>query len=161
MKIARATLTVAEQETCPVTRAKLGSMGAPIPVPVKDRKVWVCCESCTEKLASRPGRYLDDDAPAPSGSVISVPESAVVDEGSRQLVYVEADPGVFEGRAVVLGRRIGDRFPVISGLEPGDRVAAAGAFLIDAESRLSAGGSAGPELRAEGPSESAHGDHGR
>jgi len=161
MKIARASLTVAEQETCPVTRAKLGSMGAPIPVAVKDRKVWVCCESCTEKLASRPGRYLDDDAPAPAGSVVSVPESAVVDEGSRQLVYVESDPGVFEGRVVVLGHRIGDRFPVVSGLEPGDRVAAAGAFLIDAESRLSSGGSARPVAQAAAPTESAHGEHRR
>ena len=37
---------------------------------------------------------------------------------------------------VVLGPRIGDRFPVLDGLAPGDKVAAAGAFLIDAESRL-------------------------
>jgi Cu(I)/Ag(I) efflux system membrane fusion protein len=161
MKIARASLTVAEQKTCPVTRAKLGSMGAPISVEVKDRKVWVCCEGCTAKLASRPGRYLDDDAPAPAGSVISVPESAVIDEGSRQIVYVETDPGVFEGRVVVLGHRIGDRFPVVSGLEPGDKVAAAGAFLIDAESRLSAGGTPAHEAHAEGPTASAHGEHRR
>jgi Cu(I)/Ag(I) efflux system membrane fusion protein len=51
-------------------------------------------------------------------------------------VYVEASPGVFEGRAVVLGARSGDSFPVLDGLAPGDRIAAAGAFLIDAETRL-------------------------
>ena len=51
-------------------------------------------------------------------------------------MYVEVAPGVFEGRAVVLGPRSGDAFPVLDGLAPGDRIAAAGAFLIDAESRL-------------------------
>ena len=65
-----------------------------------------------------------------------MPESAVIDTGSRKVVYVESEPGVFEGREVVLGPRIGDRFPVLEGLAPGEKVAAAGAFLIDAESRL-------------------------
>ena len=68
-----------------------------------------------------------------------MPESAVIDTGSRKVVYVEAEPGVFEGREVVLGPRTGDRFPVLEGLAPGEKVAAAGAFLIDAESRLNPG----------------------
>jgi len=161
LKISRASLTVDEQKTCPVTRAKLGSMGDPISVAVKDRKVWVCCDSCTAKLASQPTRYIDDETPAPAGSVVSVPESAVVDDGARQIVYVETDPGVFEGRIVALGHRIGDRYPVLSGLEPGDRVAAAGAFLIDAESRLTAGASPRHEHQASEPPEPARGEHRR
>ena len=68
-----------------------------------------------------------------------MPESAVIDTGTRKVVYVETEPGVFEGREVVLGPRIGDRFPVLEGLAPGEKVAAAGAFLIDAESRLNPG----------------------
>ena len=40
---------------------------------------------------------------------------------------------------VVLGPRTGDRFPVLEGLAPGEKVAAAGAFLIDAESRINPG----------------------
>ena len=71
--------------------------------------------------------------------MLSVPESAVIDTGDRKLVYVETLPGVFEGRAIVVGSRVGDRYPVLDGLAPGDRVAAAGAFLIDAESRLNSG----------------------
>src|SRR5262249_17414894 len=73
-------------------------------------------------------------APAPEGEVLSVPESAVIDTGARKVVYVEAEPGVYEGREVVLGPRVGDRFPVLDGLAPGERVAAAGPFLIDAPS---------------------------
>jgi Cu(I)/Ag(I) efflux system membrane fusion protein len=72
----------------------------------------------------------------PRDEVLSVPESAVIDTGGRKIVYIEAEPGVFEGREVVLGTRIGDRFPVLEGLAPGETVAAKGAFLIDAESRL-------------------------
>ena len=68
--------------------------------------------------------------------MLNVPESAVIDTGNRKVVYIEAEPGVYEGREVVLGPRIGDRFPVLDGLAPGEKVAAKGAFLIDAESRL-------------------------
>jgi Cu(I)/Ag(I) efflux system membrane fusion protein len=71
--------------------------------------------------------------------VLSVPESAVIDTGPRKVVYVETEPGVFEGREVVLGPRSGDRFPVLDGLAAGETVATAGAFLIDAESRLNPG----------------------
>ena len=53
-----------------------------------------------------------------------MPESAVIDTGTRKVVYVEAEPGVFEGREVVLGPRTGDRFPVLEGLAPGEKVAA-------------------------------------
>jgi Cu(I)/Ag(I) efflux system membrane fusion protein len=136
--------TVQEQEICPVTRAKLGSMGAPIPVQVTSRKVWVCCAGCPDKLKAEPGKYLArlEHRHAPGGSVLSVPETAVIDTGERKLVYVETEPGVFEGRVVVLGPRINDRYPVLEGLSPGETVAAAGAFLIDAESRLNQGSSA-------------------
>ena len=72
----------------------------------------------------------------PAGQVLAVPESAVVDTGSRTVVYVERMPGVFDGVEVVLGPRCGDFYPVVLGLEPGRRVASAGAFLIDAETRL-------------------------
>jgi Cu(I)/Ag(I) efflux system membrane fusion protein len=128
--------TVEEQKVCPVTNAKLGSMGDPIPVEIEGRKVWTCCSACPPKLKAEPAKYLARLAPAPRDEVLSVPESAVIDTGSRKIVYVEAEPGVFEGRVVVLGQRIGDRFPVLDGLSAGEKVAAAGAFLIDAESRI-------------------------
>lgn len=70
------------------------------------------------------------------GTVLSVPCSAVIDDGSRSLVYVERGAGMFDGTIVTLGPRCGESFPVVSGLEPGDRIAATGGFLIDAETRL-------------------------
>jgi Cu(I)/Ag(I) efflux system membrane fusion protein len=132
----RTDLTAAEQKTCPVTNLKLGSMGDPVPVEVEGRRVWTCCGNCPPKLKAQPAKYLARLAPPPRDEVLSVPESAVIDTGTRKVVYVEAEPGVYEGREVVLGTRIGDGFPVLDGLAPGEKVAAKGAFLIDAESRL-------------------------
>lgn len=43
---------------------------------------------------------------------------------------------MFDGIEVVLGPRCGDSYPVVSGLEPGQKIATAGAFLLDAETRL-------------------------
>ena len=138
-KLHAASLTAAEQKICPATGAKLGSMGDPISVEVEGRKVWTCCAACPPKVKAHPDKYLARLAPPPRDEVLSVPESAVIDTGSRKIVYVENEPGVYEGREVVLGPRIGDRYPVLEGLAPGERVAAAGAFLIDAESRINPG----------------------
>jgi Cu(I)/Ag(I) efflux system membrane fusion protein len=115
-------------------------MGDPIPVLAEGRQVWTCCAACPPKLKANPAKYLVRLEPAPRGQVLSVPESAVVDTGTRKVVYVESEPGIYEGREVVLGSRSGDRFPVLEGLAPGEKVAAAGAFLIDAESRLNPAG---------------------
>jgi Cu(I)/Ag(I) efflux system membrane fusion protein len=73
---------------------------------------------------------------APTSEFLTVPERAVVDTGSMKVVYVEREPGMFEGVEVELGPRQGEFYPVIKGLNRGDKVAAAGGFLIDAETRL-------------------------
>ncbi len=65
-----------------------------------------------------------------------VPERAVIDTGSKKVVYVERQPGMFEGVQVELGPRQDAYYPVLTGLKAGDKVAAAGGFLIDAETRL-------------------------
>jgi membrane fusion protein, copper/silver efflux system len=68
--------------------------------------------------------------------VLAVPESAVVNTGIRKVVYRESAPGTFDMIEVKVGPRAGEFYPVVSGLEPGDKVATAGAFLVDAENRL-------------------------
>lgn len=72
----------------------------------------------------------------PAGQVLAVPESAVIDSGARRVVYVETMPGMFDGVEVVVGPRCDGFYPVIGGLERGQFVATAGAFLVDAETRL-------------------------
>jgi Cu(I)/Ag(I) efflux system membrane fusion protein len=75
-------------------------------------------------------------AAAREGFVLTVPESAVIDTGSRKVVFVETMAGMFDAVEVQLGRREGDYYPVRTGLELGQRVATAGAILLDAETRL-------------------------
>ena len=43
------------------------------------------------------------------GLTLAVPESAVIDTGTRKVVYVETAPGQFDGLEVVLGPRCGDK----------------------------------------------------
>jgi Cu(I)/Ag(I) efflux system membrane fusion protein len=83
------------------------------------------------------------------GLILAVPERAVIDTGSRKIVYREAEPDVYEGVEVQLGPRCGPFYPVIGGLQAGDRVATAGSFLIDAETRLT-GGAASTYFGASG-----------
>jgi hypothetical protein len=70
------------------------------------------------------------------GLVLAVPDSAVVDTGVRAVVFVESMPGVFDAREVTLGRRCGEYYPVLRGLTGGARTVTAGAFALDAETRL-------------------------
>ncbi|HKI18432.1 MAG TPA: heavy metal-binding domain-containing protein [Isosphaeraceae bacterium] len=98
----------------------------------------------------------------PPGQVLAVPRSAVVDAGARKVVFVESMPGMFDGVEVVVGPRCGDFYPVVRGLEPGQKVATAGAFLLDAETRLNPslaagyfGAGRGERTTAPGPRTSA------
>ena len=72
------------------------------------------------------------------GKRLTVPVSAVIDSGNRQVVIVERGEGLFEPRPVKLGLR-GDGFiEVREGLKAGDKVVVVATFLIDAESNLRA-----------------------
>ena len=46
------------QHFCPVSGEMLGADGPPIKMRVKNRDVWICCESCREKILSSPDKYL-------------------------------------------------------------------------------------------------------
>ena len=75
--------------------------------------------------------------PAPAGpGLLSVPMTAVLDSGTRRLVYVEKSRGLFEAREVVLGPRTGAYFPVLEGLADGELVATRGGFLIDSQFQI-------------------------
>jgi Cu(I)/Ag(I) efflux system membrane fusion protein len=63
----------------------------------------------------------------------------VIDSGTRQIVYVEAKPGVYEMRTVTLGVRGEKDVEVVKGLNKGERVVTSGNFLIDSESQLRTG----------------------
>ena len=71
------------------------------------------------------------------GERLSIPEDAVMNTGTRQVVFVYRGNGYFEPHTVKLGEHVDRYYVVISGLEAGDRVVTNPVFLIDAESNLS------------------------
>jgi Cu(I)/Ag(I) efflux system membrane fusion protein len=81
------------------------------------------------------------DAEIDTGSpeaVLAVPESAVMDSGSRQAVLVDKGEGRFEPREVKLGHRGEGYVEIREGLAEDDPVVVSANFLIDAESNLKA-----------------------
>jgi RND family efflux transporter MFP subunit len=68
--------------------------------------------------------------------LLAVPLSAVIDTGSRKVVFLERGHGTFDAVEIHVGPRAGEYFPVTKGLAAGDRVVTQGAFLLDAETRL-------------------------
>jgi membrane fusion protein, copper/silver efflux system len=83
--------------------------------------------------------YVDGEIDTGSPqSVLAVPESAVLDSGSRQAVLVDKGEGRFEPREVKLGHRGEGYVEVREGLAEDDPVVTSANFLIDAESNLKA-----------------------
>jgi len=77
-------------------------------------------------------------ADAEQGPVIAVPDSAVIDSGTKQVVLVAKGDGRFEPRAVKLGRRGEGYAEITEGLRQGEEVVTSATFLLDAESNLRA-----------------------
>ncbi|MGH7005556.1 MAG: efflux RND transporter periplasmic adaptor subunit, partial [Alphaproteobacteria bacterium] len=69
---------------------------------------------------------------------LMIPDSAVIDSGTRRVVLVEKAEGRFEPRAVKTGQRGDGYVAVLDGLADGEKVVVAANFLIDAESNLKA-----------------------
>ncbi|MGB9117096.1 efflux RND transporter periplasmic adaptor subunit [Bradyrhizobium sp.] len=103
------------------------------------RTARVRIELANPDAALLPDMYVD--AAIETGSqqpVLSVPDSAILDTGSRQAVFVEKGQGRFEPRDVKLGHRGGGYVEVRDGLSEGEPVVVSANFLIDAESNLRA-----------------------
>jgi RND family efflux transporter MFP subunit len=76
----------------------------------------------------------------PAGMMPAVPESAVIDDAGRPVVFVQKGGETFQRRPVKLGVRNSGLVQVLEGVSPGDRVVTRGAYLI----RLSTMSSAVP-----------------
>jgi multidrug efflux pump subunit AcrA (membrane-fusion protein) len=67
---------------------------------------------------------------AGSLEAVTVPDSAVIDDGGRPVVFVQKEGEAFARRPVKLGIREGGLVQVTEGLQPGERVVTKGAYLI-------------------------------
>lgn len=84
----------------------------------------------------KPQMYSTVEIKINLGSKLAIPDDAVIDTGTRQIVYVDKGDGYFEPREVMLGLRAEDYREVLKGLNAGEKVAASAAFLIDSEAQL-------------------------
>ncbi len=89
-------------------------------------------------LRLKPGMYVDVNLMIDYGEGIVIPDSAVIDSGTRQVVFVDKGEGRFEPREVKAGVRSEGKTQVLSGLSAQDRVVIKANFLLDSESRLRA-----------------------
>jgi Cu(I)/Ag(I) efflux system membrane fusion protein len=84
----------------------------------------------------RPGMYVNAELAMEMGEGLTVPVSAVMPTGTRNVVFVDKGGGKLEPRIVQLGTKYGDIYEVQSGLQEGERVVSSANFLIDAESKV-------------------------
>ena len=88
----------------------------------------------------RPGMFVQARFGAtPGEQSLAVPRSAVVDTGTRKLVYVAKGSGVFEAHEVQLGPGGNEYYPVLAGLREGERIVSQGNFLLDSQTRITGG----------------------
>ncbi len=84
----------------------------------------------------KPDLYASVQLNSGGGMALTVPDSAVIDSGKRQVVLVQREEGLFEPREVTLGRRSDGYAEVLQGVSEGEQVVVRANFLIDAESNL-------------------------
>jgi Cu(I)/Ag(I) efflux system membrane fusion protein len=86
----------------------------------------------------RPEMFGEVTMQAKERQGLRIPADAVIDSGTKKVVFVALPEGKFQPREVRLGAVAGDTVEVVSGLEAGDKVVTRANFLIDSESRLRA-----------------------
>ncbi|MBF0595452.1 MAG: efflux RND transporter periplasmic adaptor subunit [Candidatus Omnitrophica bacterium] len=122
----------------------------------ESRSVRVRAEVDDKAGKLKPEMFVNATIAVDLGEKLSIPEEAVMDSGTRKIVYVVKD-NRFAAREVTLGpkaaaaakraerggsdvpapvRPAGEFYEVISGLNEGEEVVTSGNFLIDAESKL-------------------------
>ncbi len=102
---------------------------------------------------------------------LRIPADAVIDSGTKSVVFVALGDGKFQPREVQLGEGDGELVEVVSGVATGDEVVTRANFLVDSESRLRASlaalSSSGkapatpPPAKGDAPAADPHAGHGR
>lgn len=101
------------------------------------RTVTVRIEFANPETKLKPGMYAEVLLRSDQGEALAVPKSAVLDTGSRKLVFVSRGEGRFDPREIRTGYLAGDYYQVLEGLREGEQVVTSANFLIDSESQLS------------------------
>jgi len=101
------------------------------------RKVRVRIET-EDDMILKPGMAMDVRIMVELGDKLAVPESALIDSGHEQIVFVDQGNGHIEPREVQAGQNAGGYYEIVAGLHEGETVVTSAAFLVDSETRLRA-----------------------
>jgi Cu(I)/Ag(I) efflux system membrane fusion protein len=127
------------------------------------RSIPVRVELANPGQRLKPAMFAQVEVAVGGGApVLTVPDSALIDTGTRRLVLVQVQEGRFEPREVEIGARGENHVEILKGVRDGEQVVVAANFLIDAESNLKAavgglGGHAGHGSPAKGAEPAASG----
>ncbi|MGB2225533.1 MAG: efflux RND transporter periplasmic adaptor subunit [Polaribacter sp.] len=105
----------------------------------KTRTVTMRADIRNSNAEFKPGMFVSGTLTLETASeTVMVPSSAILWTGKRSLAYVKtkADQPVFEMRTIQIGKKIGDAYEVINGLQSGEEVVSNGAFTVDAAAQL-------------------------
>lgn len=117
-------LTGRVQYVYPTLQAQSRTLRARVVVPNPDGRL-------------KPGMYATVQLTSPSPrQTLTVPTSAVIQTGERNLVFVDMGRGALRPHEVTLGRTAGDYTEVLAGVQPGQRVVTSAQFLLESESNL-------------------------
>ena len=105
------------------------------------RSVQVRVELPNPDSQFKPGMFAQISITHAMGMGLTIPSSAVIRTGERDIAFRVVSPSRFVPVQVKISPlRFEDRFQVLDGLKAGDEVVTSANFLIDSESRLQAGG---------------------
>jgi Cu(I)/Ag(I) efflux system membrane fusion protein len=102
------------------------------------RTIKVRLEFPNPNYELKPNMYANVELNVNYGTETLVPSEAVLNSGTRQIVFVAKPHGYFEPREIKVGDQFDGKTVVLAGLKPGEKIVASGNFLIDSESRLGA-----------------------
>jgi membrane fusion protein, copper/silver efflux system len=87
-------------------------------------------------LLFKPQMFANVEMELSLGERLSIPETAILDTGTRQVVYVDLGDGNFSPRQIKAGDRANGMVEILSGLKAEEKVASSAVFLIDSEAKL-------------------------
>lgn len=102
------------------------------------RRARVRIEFRNPGLEFKPESYVTVILRRTAGEQLALPKEALLDSGAKRYAILAHANGYFEPREVEVGAP-GDQFyPVLKGLQAGDRVVTSAQFLVDSETNLQA-----------------------
>lgn len=91
----------------------------------------------------KPNMFVNAAIRVPLGESVVIPASALLDTGTRKIVFVQESEDTFVKRDIVTGQEAEGYIQVLSGLNPGDVVVTQATFLIDSQTKLGSFGGHG------------------